>query len=84
MLFAIAVLTTCGSGNMAAAIPIAFAVRSVAAQRLREACVHARLNWLMLPMEDLAEFCFWVAGFFGNTIVWRGRRYRLERTAALR
>ncbi len=37
-----------------------------------------KLNWLLLPVEDLAVFCFWVAGFFGNTIVWRGRRYKLH------
>jgi hypothetical protein len=37
-----------------------------------------KLNWPLLPVEDLAEFCFWVAGFFGKTIIWRGRRYKLH------
>jgi ceramide glucosyltransferase len=38
----------------------------------------ARL-WLLVPLQDVASFLFWVAGFFGGTIVWRGRRYYLRR-----
>jgi ceramide glucosyltransferase len=37
----------------------------------------ARLWWLV-PVQDLASFLMWVAGFFGNTIVWRGRKYYLR------
>jgi ceramide glucosyltransferase len=32
--------------------------------------------WLY-PVRDLMGFCFWVASYFGTTIVWRGERYRL-------
>jgi ceramide glucosyltransferase len=57
---------------------IAIVIRSLAAYTLSARVLKARLNWLLLPLEDLAGFCFWLAGFFGNTISWRGRRYRLH------
>ena len=37
----------------------------------------ARLWWLV-PSQDVASFLMWLAGFFGNTIVWRGRKYYLR------
>jgi ceramide glucosyltransferase len=58
-------------------LPVALAVRTVAAYMVSVRVLRARLNWPLLPIEDLIGFFFWVAGFFGNTISWRGRRYRL-------
>lgn len=34
-------------------------------------------DWLLLPFQDLLSSCIWVAGFFGNSIQWRGRRMNL-------
>jgi ceramide glucosyltransferase len=37
----------------------------------------ARLFFLV-PVQDLLSFAMWLAGFFGNTILWRGRKYYLQ------
>jgi ceramide glucosyltransferase len=39
----------------------------------------ARIPWLLLPLQDMLGFAFWIAGFFGRSVMWRGRRYRLNR-----
>jgi ceramide glucosyltransferase len=38
----------------------------------------SRASWLWIPLQDLLGFAFWVAGFTGNNIHWRGRQYRLH------
>ena len=58
-------------------LPFVFLVRGVAAYSISQRVLRGKLNWLMLPFEDVMGFCFWLAGFFGNTISWRGRHYRL-------
>jgi len=35
-------------------------------------------NWWLLPVQDVLAFAIWIAGFFGNHIAWRGRRYLLQ------
>ena len=35
--------------------------------------------WWLLPLQDSISFLVWVGGFFGNTILWRGRKYHLLR-----
>ena len=36
----------------------------------------SRRAWL-LPLRDLLSFGVWVAGYFGRTVAWRGRRLRV-------
>lgn len=38
-----------------------------------------RRCWWMVPLQDIVSFLFWMAGFFGDTIVWRGKKYRLAK-----
>jgi len=33
--------------------------------------------WWAVPLQDIWSFLLWIAGFFGNTVVWRGRSYYL-------
>ncbi|MBC7924552.1 MAG: bacteriohopanetetrol glucosamine biosynthesis glycosyltransferase HpnI [Bryobacteraceae bacterium] len=34
-------------------------------------------KWYLLPIQDLLSFVFWVAGFFGTTVDWRGRKFEV-------
>jgi ceramide glucosyltransferase len=43
---------------------------------LRDALT-ARLFFL-LPVQDILSLAMWIGGFFGNTILWRGRKYYLR------
>jgi ceramide glucosyltransferase len=61
-------------------VVLAAVFRSVAAWATAGWVLHDPLTarrWWLLPLQDLASFAFWMAGFFGNTITWRGRRYYL-------
>lgn len=59
-------------------LPLTLAIRAASAYMVSTRVLHAKLNWALVPLEDLAAFGFWIAGFFGSTIVWRGRRYQLH------
>lgn len=51
--------------------------RGFAAWSTSKTVLDSNPNWFRLAVQDLLSFVFWVAGFFGNTILWRGRRYKL-------
>jgi ceramide glucosyltransferase len=38
----------------------------------------ASRDFWAVPVQDLIAFGVWVAGFFGNTVAWRGIRYELS------
>lgn len=51
------------------------AVWATAIEVLRDPLTRRR--WWLVPLEDVCTLLVWCAGFFGNTILWRGRRYAL-------
>lgn len=54
-------------------------LRSALAYQVSHKILGARVPWLLLLGQDVLGLVFWFAGFFGNSIQWRGRRYLLNR-----
>jgi ceramide glucosyltransferase len=59
------------------ALLAAAALRALAAWSTSTWILRTRPRWSLLIVQDILSFGFWLAGFFGNTVVWRGRRYYL-------
>jgi ceramide glucosyltransferase len=61
---------------LAAALVLrAAAVWATAGHVLRDPLTRRR--WWLVPLQDVINLLVWCAGFFGKTILWRGRRYWL-------
>jgi hypothetical protein len=39
--------------------------------------------WFLPPLKDFFAAAIWAAAFLGNTVKWRGRRYRVNRGGKL-
>ncbi len=64
------------------ALALITVLRAAAADATARLVLHDPLTlrcWYLVPLQDIASFIFWLLGFFGNTIRWRGRKYYLRR-----
>ncbi|MDE3196867.1 MAG: bacteriohopanetetrol glucosamine biosynthesis glycosyltransferase HpnI [Acidobacteriota bacterium] len=59
-------------------IALALIARWVLARATARRILSIRRIWLV-PVEDLASFLTWLLGFFGKTILWRGRKLVVAR-----
>lgn len=64
-------------------IPITAGLRLLHAWLVSDKTLGAKVPWILLPLQDLLTFVFWIAGFFGNTVHWRGKRYTLNKDGTL-
>ena len=40
--------------------------------------------WWLVPVRDLFAFGVWIAGLFGDTVIWRGSRLKLDREGRIK
>lgn len=62
-------------------LPVTLVLRALSGYAVSQKALRdplCRRFWYWVPLQDLLSFVFWIAGFFGNTIEWRGRRYWLR------
>jgi ceramide glucosyltransferase len=78
---ALLLFATCAGAAGAALASVTLAARLAVAWTVAVGCLDDRPAgrdlWLV-PIRDLFGVAMWIGGFFGNSVVWRGIRYRLE------
>ena len=50
--------------------------------KLTRSMRHAPFIWLA-PIKDLLQFGIWLCAFIGNTVEWRGHKFRLQRDGSM-
>jgi ceramide glucosyltransferase len=59
---------------------ISLLVRLAVAAAAEYSCLRGRLPkryLVLLPCKDLLSFSLWILSFFGNSVIWKGDRYRV-------
>jgi ceramide glucosyltransferase len=59
---------------------ISLLVRLAVAAAAEYSCLRGRLPkryLVLLPCKDLLSFSLWILSFFGNSVIWKGARYRV-------
>ncbi|MGH9584005.1 MAG: bacteriohopanetetrol glucosamine biosynthesis glycosyltransferase HpnI [Bryobacteraceae bacterium] len=67
--------------------PLALAavlLRAILAWAVSGMALRTPVPWLLLPLQDFLGFGFWIAGFFGSSVRWRGQCYTLNRDGTVR
>lgn len=78
------VAAACGSWRIAAAL---LAVRMLMAMEAGWLVTRSRdvlRLWFLIPARDLFAVAVWACGLFGHTVIWRGRRLRLDGEGRIR
>jgi ceramide glucosyltransferase len=68
-------------------VAVTLVIRAAAAWAVAGWVLHdplTRSHWWSLPLQDLLSFFVWIAGFFGNKILWRGKEFYLTKDGTLR
>ncbi len=74
----------CGFSTAAVGVLLAvMAARLYVVDRVDAATGARARNLWLLPVRDVFSFAVFVCSLFGKTVIWRGRRYNVDRAGAL-
>ncbi len=80
----LAVITAPRSRWAVSALAAVFIVRFAAAWLIgcrvlrQRVTAELALDFCLIPLRDFVALAVWIASFFGSTVVWRGKRFRLR------